>query len=101
MTDGGDGIPGDRPAHWYDRVRGDRHYSARHNFISPNIGKNNGSFNPGVFTWQNVKSGEVYTATMYDFRKKYNITQSNVSLHMNHPEKSKSVQGWCIIKRQF
>ena len=98
LTDGGDGTSGiKRSKEWIDSKSGLNHHMKKTEVRNKFLGTGNGSYNPIVYTWENIKTQKLEQLTMYEFRIKYGAQQSNVSKHINHPELSKSIVGWKIV----
>jgi len=99
LTDGGDGTSGiKRSKEWIESRSGLNHHMKRPEIKSKYKGSGNASYNPTVYLWENKRTKEHQYLTMYEFRIKYGAQQGNVSKHVNHPELSKSVVGWRIVR---
>jgi hypothetical protein len=98
LTDGGDGTSGiKRSKEWIELKSGLNHHMKNPKMRNKFMGSGNGSYNPTVYLWENIKTKELQHLTMYEFRTKYKAQQGNVSKHVNHPTLSKSIVGWKVI----
>jgi len=58
-------------------------------------GKCHPRFNSNIYTFKNKITNEMFTGTSFDFRKKYNLTQSRICLLVN--KKTNIHKNWVII----
>lgn len=58
-------------------------------------GKNNPRYDKTIYTFRNKSTSEEFVGTMYDFRTKYDLIQSEVSRLIHG--KCKSTKGWVLI----
>ena len=64
-------------------------------FASGRIGQKNSNYNSTIFTFKHDLSNEMFTGTIYEFRTKYTLRQSSVSLMIT--KKRNTVSGWRLI----
>ncbi len=78
------------------RISGDNHYSKRPEHKNTHAGKNNSMFNPNIYEWENIKTGEKKTATRLEMTTMDPTLASNISQVING--NSKHVKGWRIVQ---
>lgn len=78
------------------RISGDNHYSKRPEHKDTHSGTNNGRYNPIVYNWENINTGEKKSATRLEMVTMDPKLKSNIAQVLNG--NSKHVKGWRIIR---
>ena len=65
--------------------------------INRRIGKDHHRYNPTLYTFENVRTGEVVTATVLDFTKAYNVIRNNLDQLIAGKGRRKTVNGWKLL----
>jgi hypothetical protein len=78
--------------------------SGNHPFIGENAkkikrrtGKDHHRYNSTLYTFENVRTGEVVTSTVLDFTKAYNVIRNNLDQLIAGKGRRKTVSGWRLL----
>jgi hypothetical protein len=78
------------------KMAGTNHYTQKPGFIETRKGNTHYNHDDKIYTWVNLKTGEVMESTRLEFRIKTGAKESNLSYYINGI-KGKSVKGWRIM----
>jgi hypothetical protein len=65
--------------------------------IKRKTGKDHHRFNPTVYSFENVLTGEVVTSTVLEFTTKYNVIRNNLDQLIAGKGRRKTVSGWRLL----
>jgi len=60
-------------------------------------GPNNPQYDPKVYKFKNLKTGDTIECTQYELRIKFNLHASNLSQVIGKNPRMKSIKGWALV----